>query len=195
MNQMRILLLFILTLLAYGCFSASPPTRIFVLSATELQEVESKIKVRIGRVVLPHYLKRWELVTMANEREVRINDFAQWGELLEEGVKRIMTENFCQLLGNEQVFSFNSPPEADCWRLDYDFLALFGNEKGALLVKVICHARNADTTKRFSIAFELPCVAAKSDEQLIKAHEEGLARLALETLSHLQAVEEHKPAK
>ncbi len=195
MKQVRILSLLVLTMLAYGCFSSSRPTRIFVLSAAELQAVKSPIKVRVDRIMLPNYLKRWELITIVNEREVRINDFAQWGELLEDGVKRTMTENFRQLLGPEQVFNSISTDELDCWQLNYDFLALSGNESGSFMVKAICKARNANTTKRFPIAFELPDIAVKSEEKLIKAHEKGLARLALETLARLQEIVEPKVNK
>jgi uncharacterized lipoprotein YmbA len=192
MNQLRIFSLLILTLFAYGCFSASPPTRTFILSAADLQVGDNTVKVRIGRIVLPDYLKRWEIITLVNEREVRINDFAQWGELLEDGVQRILTENFRQVLGLERVFGLSSADEADCWRLDYEFLALAGNEKGVLVVKAICRACRGDSKKLFTIAFEVPCVAAKSEEQLVKAHEVGLGRLVLETLSCLQTADEQK---
>ncbi len=185
MNKFGLLSLSILLLLAYGCFSSSSPTRTFVLSETVLPSGESTIQIRIGRIVLPDYLKRWEMVTLVNEREVRINDFAQWGELLEDGVRRTLTGNFRKVLGDRQVLSASQLNGEDCWRLDYEFLSLAGNETGSFMVKAICKARTATDKKLFTIAFDVPCPPGKP-EKLVKAHEEALGRLVLETLSQLQ---------
>ena len=185
MNRFLFLSLAVLMLLSYGCFSSSSPTRTFVLSKAVLAESEEPVQIRIGRIVLPDYLKRWEMVTLVKEREVRINDFAQWGELLEDGVRRTLTENFRQVLGAEQVLNASQLNEEECWRLDYEFHSLTGNAKGAFVVEVLCQARSAKEKKLFSIAFEVPCPPGKP-EKLVEAHEEALGRLVLETLSQLQ---------
>lgn len=185
MNRFCLLSLAALLLLSCGCFSSSSPTRTFVLSKTVLAASESPVRISIGRIVLPDYLKRWELVSLVKEREVRINDFAQWGELLEDGVRRTVTENFRQVLGADQVFTASPLDGEDCWRLDYEFLSLTGNMDGAFLVEVLCQARHATEKKLFTIAFEVPCTPGKP-EKLVEAHEKALGRLVLETLIQLQ---------
>lgn len=194
MKQTRIFSLLILAVFAYGCFSGSSPTRTFVLSAVDLEASESTVKVQIGRIVLPAYLKRWEMVTLINGQEVRINDFAQWGELLEEGVRRTLTENFRQVLGAEQVTANKSTTEKGYWRLDYEFLALTGNEKGVFFVKTLCRASNAGNKKVFTIAFDMPYLVAKSERSLVEAHADALGRLVLETIACLQTDQEQETA-
>lgn len=179
MNPFRLFLLVGLMLISYGCFSSSSPTRTFILSETVLPPGESSLRVRIGRIALPDYLKRWEIVTLVNEREVRINDFAQWGELLEDGILRILKENFRQVLGVGQQNG------EDCWLLDYEFLKLTGNGEGAFTVKAICKASTANDQKLFTIDFEVPCNSEKPDK-LVKAHEEALGILVQKTLAELQ---------
>jgi uncharacterized lipoprotein YmbA len=181
----RFLSLAVLTVLFCGCFSSSSPTRTFVLSKVALAKSEEPVQIRMGRIVLPDYLKRWEMVTLVKKREVRINDFAQWGELLEDGVRRTLTENFRQVLGAEQVLNANQPNGEDCWRLDYEFHSFAGNMDGAFALEVLCQARNAKEKKQFNIAFEVPYTPGKP-EKLVEAHEEALGRLVLETLSQLQ---------
>ena len=61
---MNDLSLAVLTVLFCGCFSSSSPTRTFVLSKVVLAKSEEPVQIRMGRIVLPDYLKRWEMVTL-----------------------------------------------------------------------------------------------------------------------------------
>lgn len=185
MKALCCLSMMLLMLILHGCFSSSSPTRTFVLFKSALPAGESSIHIQIGRIVLPDYLKRWEIVTLENEREVRINDFAQWGELLEDGVRRTLTDNFRQVLGAGQVLGGSQLNGKDYWRLDYEFLSLTGNDQGAFMVKAICKARTASEKKLFTVVFDLPYTPGKP-EKLVKAHEEALGRLVQETIAQLQ---------
>lgn len=191
MSKTSMHILLFSSLFWFGCFGTSSPTRTYVLSRTSLPAQESSLRIIIGRISLPEYLKRWEMVTMKNEREVRINDFAQWGQLLEDTVKRTLTDNFRQLLGESRVIPGYATAQPGDWKLDLDFLAFTGNEEGFFRVKAYCKASSGKQKKFFTIAFDLPCAVGKPEE-LVKAHEQALGRLAQETVSKLLEPGERK---
>ena len=163
------------------------------MSRGSLPFQETSLRVFIGRISLPEYLKRWEMVTVENEREVRINDFAQWGQLLEDTVQISLNDNFRQLLGEDRVLSKYAVPAQGIWKLDFDFLSFTGNEQGFFRVKAYCKASDEKQKKFFTIAFDLPYEAGKPEE-LVKAHEEALSRFVQEVAGKLmEAAEQEKP--
>jgi hypothetical protein len=96
---------------ASGCVSLkrTPEARFFVLrSVAEPEEAPAAGPARRGfvgvmPVRLPGHLDRPQLVTWVAPGELRIDEFLRWGEPLQAGLTRTLTENLQALLGEHHV--------------------------------------------------------------------------------------------
>jgi len=154
-----------------SCLRSHRPTRIFILSSPE--PLPSEYVAKIGKVSLPAYLQRWELVSRLGEQEIRIHNFAQWGQLLSEEIKRYLQQSF-SLYANET--SQLNGQEAKVPVLDFVFQRFEGNNAGIFTVKGYCRLKLTNTEKHLPFAYTFSYVP-DDEEALIKAHEEALRRL------------------
>jgi uncharacterized lipoprotein YmbA len=92
-----------LVMVLLGCAS-TPPTRFFVLSPVSgfekmgTREGERCFAIGIGPVKIPEYLNQPEIVTRITQNEVRLDEFAEWAEPLEDNISRTLAENLSSLL-------------------------------------------------------------------------------------------------
>jgi uncharacterized lipoprotein YmbA len=93
-----------------GCTSVLPkPVKsdFFVLTALEPAASPAPTpdapSVLLGRVALPPYLDRPELVTRLANNQLRVDDVELWGEPLRDGCPRTIEQDLAALLGGARV--------------------------------------------------------------------------------------------
>ena len=99
-----------LALLSSACTVLQPkadPTRYFVLTTTPPAAPPAPIAAAIGlgRVKLPEYLARDEMVTRKASNQIEIQDYDRWGEPLKDGLVRTLRLDLEDQLGAERVIT------------------------------------------------------------------------------------------
>ena len=97
-----------LVLATVGCVSLkrTPEARFFVLQSTvepPATAQEPGAIVGVERVLLPGHLDRPQIVTWSGPNEMRTDEFLRWGEPLQEGITRTLTEDLAGLLPDHQL--------------------------------------------------------------------------------------------
>lgn len=111
--QSRMLILMSLILLQ-GCVNLgvgeSKSTEHFVL--TSLQDTQLfkpsglNFKLGIGPVELAPYLDRNALVVKTSSNGITFSEYQRWGEPLNDGILRVVSENLSIIFGTEKVYQF-----------------------------------------------------------------------------------------
>jgi len=108
-----------IALLLTGCLGpgTTRTTRLFVLNATATPAVSSDdatdLRLGIGRILLPEFLNRPQIVTRPSANKVRMADFSQWAEPLEKGIPRVLSENLARLTGSDRVSLYPWPTQIE----------------------------------------------------------------------------------
>ncbi len=106
-------------LLLTGCLGpgTTRTTRLFVLNATATpaasSDEPSDLRLGVGRILLPEFLNRSQIVTRPSANKVRMAEFSQWAEPLDQGIPRVMSENLARLTGSEQVSVYPWPTQME----------------------------------------------------------------------------------
>jgi len=87
------------------------PTRLFVLNATAPPAAgrSSDLRIGVGRIALPEFLNRPQIVTRTSANRLRMADFSQWAEPLEDSIPRVVSENLARSIGTDQVVVYPWP--------------------------------------------------------------------------------------
>lgn len=94
-----------------GCLSPKQdPTRFYVLSTSDVSQVDEawddrpgSIDVGVGPFTMPGYLDRAQFVRRVGPNEVQPVDVARWAETLSEGFERVLAEDLDALLPMARV--------------------------------------------------------------------------------------------
>jgi uncharacterized lipoprotein YmbA len=70
------------------------------------REGERCFAIGIGPVEIPEYLNQPEIVTRVTQNELRLDEFAQWAEPLEDNISRALAENLSSLLCTRSIAIF-----------------------------------------------------------------------------------------
>jgi len=100
------LLPFILLLTACSSLGGgSDATHFYSLSSMAESTTLStgSLKLGIGPVRLPNYLKRPQVVTRINQNELKVAEPHQWAGSLKEEITQVLTDNLSVLIGTEQI--------------------------------------------------------------------------------------------
>jgi len=96
-----------------GCAGSSKPSEFYLLRSlsasqdTGLTASESgSPSVLIGPVMLPAYLDRNQIVTLAGNNKLILNEFTRWAEPLQDNFYRVLVENLSMLLNTPKVYAF-----------------------------------------------------------------------------------------
>lgn len=88
-------------------------TRFYILHALSSSETEKQfvaaghdVSIVIGPIQLQEYLDRPQIVTRLSDNELKISEFNQWGESLENNISRVVAENISILRSTEDVFVY-----------------------------------------------------------------------------------------
>jgi len=98
-----------------GCLgpAKSSPSRFYVLTSlygaktppAPIANLEN-VAIGVGPVRISGKLDRPQIVTATGENEIRLSEFAQWGDPLGSGFARVLAENLSYLLNTEKVAIF-----------------------------------------------------------------------------------------
>ncbi len=111
LRQSTTIVLTALLIVLVGC-SSSSPTRYYVLRPSgdsmnkkELQTLDRGrcVSIGVGPVRIADYLDRPQIVTYVTPHEVRIAEFHQWAEPLEQNISRVLADNLSALLCTKVV--------------------------------------------------------------------------------------------
>ena len=106
-------ILTVLPMVVAGCGS-SQPSQLYLLRS--LRESEAGVSttadkigpaVLIGPVTLPAYLNRVQVVTLAGDHELVLDEVNRWAEPLQENFSRVLVENLSLLLNTPEVYAFD----------------------------------------------------------------------------------------
>ncbi len=99
-------------LLLSGCLGPgkSKPTRFYVLTSLHSSAAKpapvadlKNAAIGVGPVRIPGKLDRSQIVTRAAQNEIRLAQFAEWGDPLGAGFTRVLAENLSILLNTENI--------------------------------------------------------------------------------------------
>jgi uncharacterized lipoprotein YmbA len=97
-----------------GCAGSSKPSEFYLLrslpasqnTVSTTQESGSP-SVLIGPVTLPAYLDRSQIVTLARNHQLILDEFTRWAEPLQDNFYRVLVENLSLLLNTPKVYAFD----------------------------------------------------------------------------------------
>ncbi|MFO1038828.1 MAG: ABC-type transport auxiliary lipoprotein family protein [Geminicoccaceae bacterium] len=95
----------VLAALIAGC-SSTPPTRFYTMTPqaeAPLPSAPSKMLIGLGPVTVPAYLDRPSIVTRMGPNRLRVADFDQWGEPLDNMVPRVLGQDLRRHLDAREV--------------------------------------------------------------------------------------------
>ena len=174
--------LFLLLPCLFAC-AGTPPPRFYVLSAGVDSQIKSSegLSVGVGPIKIPDYLDRLQLVTRSNVNTLVLADFDRWGEPLQSGFPRVLSENLGKLLDTESVAVYPWPSSN---KMDYQVTVEVVRFDGAMGGDVVLEARWALTSesgKRLHVR-EISTVSEpvkeNSYEALVAAQSRALAGLS-----------------
>jgi len=129
----------VVALLLTGCLGPGTTrnTRLFVLNATATHAAANGdpigLRLGIGRISLPEFLNRPQIVTRTSANRVRMADFSQWAEPLEKGIPRVLSENLARLTGTDQVSVYPWPTQIEIdLMLEIAIIRFEGDADGAV---------------------------------------------------------------
>jgi len=134
-----------LLFLLLGCLgpTKSRPTRFYVLTSLNSAKTRpapvanlKNVAIGVGPVRISGKLDRPQIVTATGENEIRLSEFAQWGDPLGAGFARVLAENLSVLLNTTNVAIF---PWLQATRTDYqvtvDVTDFIGTPGGDVLLR------------------------------------------------------------
>ena len=179
-------------LLLTGCLGpgTTRPTRLFVLNATATPPVSSvdatDLRLGIGRITLPEFLNRPQIVTRPSANKVRMADFSQWAEPLEKSIPRVLSENLARLTGTDQVsvYPWPTPMEIDL-RAEIVVIRFEGDSDGevSLVARWRLVRPNRSEAHPLQSSSYAESAADGSTEALIAAMSRALASLSRDIAS------------
>jgi uncharacterized lipoprotein YmbA len=104
-------MLICLFLLLSGCISLSIPTsptpRYYALDVLSKDskkiDISSDVIIGIGPVKVPENLDRPQIVTIRNDKTLKIAQFDRWGEYLDIGVAHVVRDNLTEILPTAKI--------------------------------------------------------------------------------------------
>ena len=169
-----------ITLLA-AC--SSPPSNFYTLSPdTTLESAGAPLSVSVvvGPVTVPDLVDRPQLVTRVSGNEVKLNEFARWGEPLKSGVADVIAADLARLLGSQRVsVSSQMVAGTEAYRVRVDILQFDSMPGEAVAVDALwtvrVTGRTALLTGRSTIREP---VQGADDAALVAAHSRALAAVS-----------------
>ncbi len=109
-----------------GCAAHSPSVTYYLLTPLERPAVTKDapddsrpVRIGVGPIVLPEYLKRPQIVYRQENNLVSIDEFDRWAEPLANNFTRVLTENLALLLNTDYVYPY---PHKHKTKIDYYIL-------------------------------------------------------------------------
>jgi uncharacterized lipoprotein YmbA len=181
-----------IALLLTGCLGpgTTRTTRLFVLNATTTPPVSSvdatDLRLGIGRILLPEFLNRPQIVTRPSANKVRMADFSQWAEPLDKGIPRVLSENLARLTGSDRVSLYPWPTQIEVDLMaEIAIIQFEGDADGEVSLVARWRLVRADGSEAFPLqgSSYAESAADRSIEALVAAMSRTLASLSRDIAS------------
>lgn len=125
------IILILCSLVAFGCWGNSSPTRYYVLSPTVgggvAQHDANCVSIGVGPVKIPEYLNRMQIIIRANPNELELAYFDLWAESMSDAIPRVLAEDISRLLCTREVVLFPwRIPHAPDLRIEVEVIKMDG---------------------------------------------------------------------
>jgi uncharacterized lipoprotein YmbA len=162
---------------------SSPRSNFYTLSPDATLEsagAPMPVSVVVGPVTVPDLVDRPQLVTRMSGNEVKLNEFARWGEPLRSGVAAVIAADLTRLLGSPRVsVSSQTVAGTEACRVRVDILRFDSMPGEAVAVDALwtvrVTGRTALLTGRSTIREP---VQGADDAALVAAHSRALAAVS-----------------
>jgi uncharacterized lipoprotein YmbA len=170
--------------LCAGCVELggrTPPSRFYLLAPlAPAREAPGEVGLGLGRVRLPGYLDRPQIVTRDGEHRLEVATLDRWAEPLDESVARVTAANLARLLGTGRVQRHPwRDPQAVELSVDLDLLRFDGSRGGSVRLEAVYRLRGPGGILERSTAIEEPS-DGRGYTELAAAMSRALASLARE---------------
>jgi uncharacterized lipoprotein YmbA len=139
-----------LGLMAVGC-ALSPkddPTQFYVLASQgdAAPDRTSELRLGLGPIGLPAYLRRPQMVTRQTEFEVHVSETNRWAETLEAGFSRVLREELQRATGAARVrtFPWSSSRSVD-YAIEVDVTRFEGSSTGEVDLRAVWRVVDGET--------------------------------------------------
>jgi uncharacterized lipoprotein YmbA len=196
-----------LLFLLIGCLgpAKSNPTRFYVLTSIYSVKVKpapvadlKNVAIGVGPVRISGKLDRPQIVTGTGGNEIRLSEFADWGDSLGAGFSRVLAENLSYLLNtvNVSIFPWLQAIQTD-YQVTVDLTDFIGTPGGDVMLRawwtIFGENGRTELLKRFTILSER--VAGEDIAAMVQTQSrmlEMLSRQIAEAIKALSQSAEHK---
>jgi len=151
--------------------------------------------IAVGPIDLPDYVRRPQILTLADAVEYRASTTGRWAEPVEPAVARVIVENLATALGTGQVASLGSAPMGDRLQVTLQITDFVATETGEVRLGAFWRVLSADGRKPLAGArFEhREPLAGGGDAAVVNAMSNALAAITPDLVAALQAARSAKP--
>ncbi|MEM5435137.1 PqiC family protein [Paraburkholderia diazotrophica] len=138
------------------------------------------VSVVVGPVTVPELVDRPQLVTRVSGNEVKLNEFARWGEPLKSGVADVIAADLSRLLGSQRVsVSSQTVAGTEACRVRVDIVRFDSMPGEAVAVDALWTVRLAGQTALLTGRSTVREQVQGTDEAaLVAAHSRALASVS-----------------
>lgn len=104
----------VVIMLLTGCAGTSKPSKFYLLltipdieGTTHSTADSDSPSIMVGPITLAAYLDRDQIVNRTAGNELTIDEFARWGEPLQDNFYRVLIDNLSLLLNTPEIYAFN----------------------------------------------------------------------------------------
>jgi uncharacterized lipoprotein YmbA len=161
----------------------SPRSNFYTLSSdATLESVGAPLPVSVvvGPVTVPELVDRPQLVTRVSGNEVKLNEFARWGEPLKSGVADVIAADLSRLLGSQRVsVSSQTVAGTEACRVRVDIVQFDSMPGEAVAIDALWTVRLAGQTALLTGRSTVREQVQGTDEAaLVAAHSRALASVS-----------------
>jgi uncharacterized protein len=182
-----------------GCIgSASKPSTFYMLNS--MPEAgsshrnggdQASVSVLIGPITLPAYLSRTQMVTMAGNNEVVLDEFNRWAEPLKDNFYRVLMENLSSLLNTSHIYAYDRDGSTTAnYQVVIDVTNFHGTPGGDVCLTAfwrIVHGEDGKTLRMYKSVFRAP-VSGEGFPEIVDAQNQTLTVFSREIASAIQAL-------
>ncbi|MPW19006.1 hypothetical protein GCT13_19415 [Paraburkholderia sp. CNPSo 3157] len=161
----------------------SPRSNFYTLSSDATLESTGaplSMSVVVGPVTVPELVDRPQLVTRVSGNEVKLNEFARWGEPLKSGVADVIAADLSRLLGSQRVsVSSQTVAGTEACRVRVDIVQFDSMPGEAVAIDALWTVRLAGHTALLTGRSTVHEQVQGTDEAaLVAAHSRALASVS-----------------
>ena len=185
----------VLLAMSVGGCGSSPPVRYYDVDALEtgyIAEREPYLRVGVGPLRTPEYLRRSQIVTRDTDSRIIVDDFHRWIEPLGDRVHQVVAANLDTLLERAVVVAFPYTHIAD---LDYQLVGRISrfdaDADGTAVLEVqwgVIASRDAFVIQPKRVRYEAGAAQPGDVQSLARAMSEVLQQFSRDLAESLEAV-------